>query len=160
MYKDLDIKCTNIGCTLQFGINKIKKHEFFFNCPYRIIKCPAKDCYYKNNPHQVHKYALQCPYLEFYCGICYGANGAEIVEHCCAIMLKRSLLKYARISISGLPELKNHNNGDVIFQIHLTYEPFDVSALSEVRAKINSFSPLSNGAGLTGLAQRARVLQR
>ena len=75
-------------------------------------------------------------------------------------MLKRRLLEYARISISGLPELNNHNNGDVILPSHVTYEPFDISALSEVRAKINSFSPLSNGAGLTGLAQRTRVLQR
>ena len=45
------------------------------------VKCPAKDCYYKNNPYQVHKHALQCPFLEFYCGTCYGAYGAEILEH-------------------------------------------------------------------------------
>ena len=44
--------------------------------------------------------------------------------------------------------------------MHVTYEPFDISALSEVRAQMNSFSSLSNGAGLTGLAQRTRVLQR
>ena len=99
-------------------------------------------------------------FFEFYCGTCYGAYGAEILEHSCAIMLKRRLLEYARILISGLPELQNHNNGDVILQPHMSYEPFDISALSEVRAKINSSSPLSNGAGLTGLAQRTRVLQR
>ena len=75
-------------------------------------------------------------------------------------MLKRRLLEYARISISGLPELKNHNNGDVILPPHVTYEPFDIPALSEVRAKIHSSSPLSNGAGLTGFTQRTRVLQR
>ena len=75
-------------------------------------------------------------------------------------MLKRRLLEYARMSIRGLPELMNHNNGDIILLPHVTYEPFDISALSEVRAQINSSSPLSNGAGLTGLAQRTRVLQR
>ena len=159
MYEEAEIQCTNTGCKLKFNIDEINKHEFF-DCPYRIIKCPAKDCYYKNNPHQVHNHALQCPFLEFYCGTCYGAYGAEILEHSCAIMLKRRLLEYARISISGLPELQNHNNGDVILPPHVTYEPFDISALSEVRAKINSSSPLSNGAGLTGLAQRTRVLQR
>ena len=132
----------------------------FFDCPYRIIKCPAKDCYYKNNPNQVHKHALQCPFLEFYCETCFGAYGAEILEHSCAIMLKRRLLEYGRISISGLQELKNHNNGDVILPPHVTYEPFDKSALSEVQAQINSSSPLSNGAGLTVLAQLTQVLQR
>ena len=159
IYEDLDIQCTNIGCKLQFAIEEINKHECFY-CPYRIIKCPTKDCYYKNNPHQVHKHALQCPFLEFYCGTCYGAYGAEILEHSCAIMVKRRLLEYARISISGLPELKNHNKSDVILPPHVTYEPFDISALSKVRSKINSSSPLSNVAGLTGLAQRTRVLQR
>ena len=98
--------------------------------------------------------------LEFYCGTCYGAYGAEILEHSYAIMLKRRLLEYARISITGFPELMNHNNGDVILPPHVSYEPFDISALSEVRAQINSSSPLSNVAGLTGLAQRTRVLQR
>ena len=73
-------------------------------------------------------------------------------------MLKRRLLESARISINGPPELKNHNNGHVILPPHVTYEPFDIIALSEVRAKINSSSPLSNGAGLTGLAQRTRVI--
>ena len=136
LYEDIDIQCTNIGCKLQFGIDEINKHECF-DCLNRIIKCPAKDCYYKNNPHQVHKHGLQCPFLEFYCGTCYGAYGAEILEHSCAIMLKRRQLEYARISITGLPELKNHNNGDVILPPHVTYEPFDISALSEVWAKIN-----------------------
>ena len=159
MYEDLDIQCTNIGCKLQFGIDKINKHEFF-DCQYRIIKCPAKDCYYNNNPLHVHKHALLCPFLKFYCGTCYGAYGAEILEHSCAIMIKRRLLEYARISISGLPELKNHNNGDVFLPPHVTYEPFDISELSEVRAKINSSSPLCNGVGLTGFEQRTRVLQR
>ena len=28
MYEDLDIQCTNIGCKLQFGIDKINKHKF------------------------------------------------------------------------------------------------------------------------------------
>ena len=75
-------------------------------------------------------------------------------------MLKRRLMEYARISISGRPELKNHNNGDVILPPHVTYDPFDISALSEVRTQINSSFPLSNKAGLTILAQRTRVLQR
>ena len=42
MYANLDIQCTNIGCILQFGIDEINKHEVF-DCPYRIINCPAKD---------------------------------------------------------------------------------------------------------------------
>ena len=75
-------------------------------------------------------------------------------------MLKRRLLEYARISINGLLELNHHNNGDVILPPHVTHEPFDISALSEVRAEINLSSPLSNGAGLKGLAPRTRVLQR
>ena len=75
-------------------------------------------------------------------------------------MLKRRLLEYAGISISGLPELNNHNNGDIILPPHVTYKPFDISALSKERAKINSFYQLSNGAGLIGLAKPTRVLQR
>ena len=69
MYEDLDIQCTNIGCKLQFGIDKINKHKFF-DCPYRIIKCPAIDCYYKNNLYQVHKHTLQCPFLKILCKTC------------------------------------------------------------------------------------------
>ena len=136
MYVESEIQRTNTGSKLKFNIDEINKHEVF-DCPYLIIKCPAKDCYYKNNPNQVHRHALQFTFFEFYCGTCYGAYGAEILEHSCAIMLKRRLLEYARISISGLSELKNHNNGDVILPPHVTYEPFDISALSEVRGKIN-----------------------
>ena len=159
MYKDLDIQFTNIGCKIQFGIDEINKHEFI-DCPHRIIKCSAKDCYYKNNPYQVHKHAFQCLFLEFYCGTWCKAYGAETLEHSCAIMLKRLLLEYACISISGISELTNHNNNDVILPPHVTYEPFDISALSKVQAHINSSSPLSNGACLTGLAQRTQDLQR
>ena len=90
----------------------------------------------------------------------YGAYGDEILEHSCAIMFKRRLLEYARLSKSNLPELTNHNNGDVILPPHVTYELCDISALSEVRAKFNSSFSLCNAAGLTGLAQRTRVLQR
>ena len=75
-------------------------------------------------------------------------------------MLKRRLLEYARISIGVLPELQNHSNGDVILPPHVTHEPFDLSVLTEVRVEINLSSPLSNGAGLTGLAPLTRVLQR
>ena len=53
LYEDLNVQCTNIGCKLQFGIDELNKHEFI-DCPYRIIMYPAKDCYYKNNTHQVH----------------------------------------------------------------------------------------------------------
>ena len=128
MYEEAEIQCTNIRCQLTFNIDEINIHEFF-DYPYRIIKCPAKDCYYKTNPNQVHKHALQCPFLEFYCGTCYGASGTKILEHSCAIMLKRRLMEYARISISGLQELKNHNNGDVILPPPVIYEPFDIPAV-------------------------------
>ena len=159
MYEEAEIQCTNTECKLKFNIDEINIHEFFV-CPYRIIKGPAKDCYYKTNPYQVHNHALQCPFLEFYCGTCYKAYDTEILDHSCAIMLKLRLLEYARISIGGLPKLKNHNNGDVILPPHVTHEPFDISALSEVRLKINSSYPLSSGAGLTGLALRIRIIQR
>ena len=159
MYEEAEIQCTNTGWKLKFNIDEINKHEFF-DCPYRIIQCLAKDCYYKNNPTQVHKHALQCFFFEFYSGTCYGAYGAEIVEHSCAIMLQQQLLEYARILISGLSELKNHNNGDVILPPHVTHEPLDILALSEVRLKINSSSPLRSGAGLTWLVPRIRVIQR
>ena len=69
-------------------------------------------------------------------------------------MRKRRLLGYARISISGLLELKNHNNNDVILLPHVTYKPFDISALTKVLAKIDSSFHLSNGETLTGFAKR------
>ena len=57
MYEEAEIQCTNTGCKLKFNINEINKHEFL-DCPYRIIKCPAKDCYYKTNPNQIHMHPL------------------------------------------------------------------------------------------------------
>ena len=113
MYEDAVIRCSNTGCNLEFSIDEIKKHEFF-DCPYQIIKCSANGCDYKNEPYQVHKHALQCPFLQFYCATCYGAYGAEVLEHSCAIKLKRRLLEFARSRLSGVPELQNHFNGDVI----------------------------------------------
>ena len=78
MYDETTITCTNIGCVKEFDIEHINKHEFIV-CPFRLIKCPAKECYYKNNPTAVHKHALQCPYQMYYCATCYGAYGVEVL---------------------------------------------------------------------------------
>ena len=86
MYYDAMIHCTNIGCKLEFNINEINNHEYL-KCPYRVIKCPAKGCDYKGEPNQVHQHALQCPFIQVYCGTCFGAFGVEVIEHSCAMML-------------------------------------------------------------------------
>ena len=95
MYENTQITCTNIGCDKKFNIDFINKHEFF-ECPFRIIKCPAKECHYKNNPVSVHKHALQCPFHMLYCATCYGAYGMEVLMHSCTTMLRRRLLDSIR----------------------------------------------------------------
>ena len=91
MYAVAKIKCTNFGCVNKFKIDHINKHEFF-ECPFRLIKCPGKECYYKNNPTAVHKYAPQCPYLLYYCATCYGAYGMEEFVDSCTTMSRRRLI--------------------------------------------------------------------
>ena len=71
MYDLAMITCTNFGCTKEFNIDQINNYEFFA-CPFRIIKCPANQCVYKNNPNGMHMHALECPFQTFYCSICYG----------------------------------------------------------------------------------------
>lgn len=80
MYDELKITCTNIGCVKEFNIDHINQHEFK-ECPFRIIKCPGKECNYKNNPIAVHKHSLQCPFQMYYCANCYGAYGVEVLLH-------------------------------------------------------------------------------
>ena len=65
MYDEAKITCTNIGCTIELKIDQINHHEFF-QCPFRLIKCPAKHCNYINTPSKMHQHALRCPYQEFY----------------------------------------------------------------------------------------------
>ena len=164
MYAEAKIKCTNIGCVKELDIDHINKHEFF-ECPFRLIKCPAKECYYKNNPTAVHKHSLQCPFQMYYCATCYGAYGMEVLVHSCTSMLRRRLIDSVRSPLAWVPEIQNHNTGDIILPPHVTHLPFDIDALSEAHAdeivrRNRRVLSLSSGAGLTGLAPQRRVLQR
>ena len=91
MYDQTVIQCTNNRCNREFTIDQINNHELF-QCEFRFIKCPAKNCDYKNVPTKVYQHALQCPFHQFYCETCYGAYSAEVIDHSCAIMLKRRLV--------------------------------------------------------------------
>ena len=101
IYEDAIIRCSNKACKLEFSIDEINTHEFC-ECLYRIIKCPAKGFDYRIDPNQVHKHAFQCPFLHFYCAMCYGAYSAEVLEHSCAIMLKRRMLVSASFAHAGV----------------------------------------------------------
>ena len=153
------IHCTHIGCKLEFNINKINDHELL-KCPYRIIKCPAKVCDYKGKSNQVHNHVQQCPYIQVYCGTCYGAFGVEVIEHSCAMILKRRLVESVRFPLAWVPEVKGHYTGDVILVQHVTHDPFDLAILTEVKADTTRPAMLSSGQGLTELAPQLRVLQR
>ena len=164
MYEKTVITCTNIGCEKEFNIDYINKHEFF-ECPFRIIKCPAKECHYKNNPASVHKHALQCPFHMLYCATCYGAYGMEVLMHSCTTMLRRRLLDSIRNPIGWVPEIQNHNTGDVILPPHVTHLPFDIEAVNDAQVdmmlRTGPRTPsLSGVEGLMGLPPRRRVLQR
>ena len=166
-YDELMITCTNIGCVKEFDIDHINQHEFK-ECPFRIIKCPGKDCNYKNNPIAVHKHALQCPFQMVYCATCYGAYGVEVLLHSCTSMLRRRLLDSIRNPIAWVPEIQNHSTGDVILPPHVTHLPFDMVAVSDAQVEAlareqrnNRLTPsLSSGIGLTGLVPQRRVLHR
>lgn len=159
MYDVAMISCTNIGCTKEFNIDQINNHEFH-DCPFRIIKCPANKCHYKNNPNGVHKHALECPFLTFYCSTCYGEYSAEVLTHSCTKRLQRQLAESINSPLGWLPTIANHRTGDVILPSHVTHLPFDMEALTD--AQVGPLRPalMSSGLGLTGLAPRHRVLQR
>ena len=106
----------------------------------------------------MHQHALQCPFIHDYCGTCYGAFGVEVIDHSCAIMLKRRLVESVRFPLAWIPEIKGHFTGDVIFGPHVTHEPFDLAIFAEVNAETTPPTPLCNGQGLTGLVSQRRVL--
>ena len=160
MYDMAMITCTNNGCTKEFNINEINNHEFM-DCPFRIIKCPATNCSYKNNPNGVHKHALECPFLTFYCSTCYGEYGAEVLTHSCTKKLQRHLAESIHSLVGSLPTIPNNCTGDVILPSHVTYPPFDMDALIDAQLGwILRPALMSSGQGLTGLAPRRRVLVR
>ena len=85
--------------------------------------------------------------------------------HSCTTMLRRRLIDSFRSSLAWVPEIHNHNNGDIILPPRVTHLPFDITALSDAQVdetdRRNRRTPsLSSGAGLTGLAPQRRLLQR
>ena len=144
-----------IGSTKEFNIDQINNHEFFA-CPFRIIKCQANKCVYKNNPNGVHKHALECPFQNF-CSKCYGDYGAEAITHNCTIRLPRQLVEAVNSPLGWLPTIPNHRTGDVILPSHVTHPPFDMDALTD--AQLGPLRPTLMSGGL-GLAPRRRLLQR
>ena len=161
MYEEEKITCTNIGCTIELKIDQINHFEFF-QCPFSLIKCPAKRCNYKNTPSKVHQHALQCPYQEFYCERCYGAFSADMLKHDCTIKLQQWLEDNIKQPLSHHPEIANHRTGDVILPPHVTHYTIDMEALTDAQVGPLIPLPLSSGILLTGLAPRLRrhVIQR
>ena len=160
MYDVAMITCSNIGCTKEFKINQINNHEFY-DCQFRIIKCPANKCLYKNNPNGVHKHALECPFQTFYCSTCYGEYAAEVLTHSCTKRLQRQLAESVNSPLGWLPTIPNHRNGDVILPSHVTHLPFYMDVLIDAQLSLGLRpAMMSSGQGLTGLAPRRRLLQR
>ena len=160
-YDEAKITCTNIGCTTDLKIDKINHHEFF-QCPVRLIKCPATRCNYKNTPSKIHQHALRYPYQEFYCERCFGVFSAEVLKDDCIIKLQQWLEDNIKQPFPHHPEIANHRTGDVILPPHVTHYPFDMEALTDAQVGPLIPLPLSSNIGLTGLAPRLRrhVIQR
>ena len=157
MYDMAMITCTNIGCNKEFNVEQKNNHEFH-ECPFRIIKCTANNCLYKDNHNGVYQHALECPFLTFYCSTCYSEYGVEVLTHSCMKRLQRQLARSIRSLLgSPPPTLPKQHNGDVIFPSHVTYPPFDMKALLDAQLGLG-FRPslMSSGAGL---APRRRMLQ-
>ena len=155
MYDLAMITCTNNGCNKEFSFAQINNHEFY-ECAFRIVKCPAINCHYKDNPNEVHKHALECPFLSFYCSTCYGEYGAEVLSHSCTKRLQRHLADLVHSHAGLLPTLPNHRTGDVILPSHVDYTPFDIDALiDEQLGQELLLSPMSSVR-----ATRRRVLVR
>ena len=155
MYDMAIITCTNIGCNTEFSFDQINNHEFH-ECPFRIVKCPANDCLYKDKPNKVHKHAMECPFLTFYCSSCYGEYGAEVLSHSCTKRLQRHLADLIHSHAGLLPTLPNHRTGDVILPSHVAYTPFDFDALIDAQLGLEfRLPPMSSGR-----ATRRRVLVR
>lgn len=86
-YEETTITFRNIGCLKKLDIEHRNKYEFI-DCPFRLIKFPAKECYYKINPAAVHKHVIQCLYQMYYCATIYDAYGVEILVHSCTAMIR------------------------------------------------------------------------
>ena len=161
MNNEAKITCTYIGCTNELQIDQINPHEFF-QCPFRLIKCPAKSCNYKNTPSKIHQHSLRCLYQQSYCERCSGASSAEVIKHDCSIKLQQWLEDNIKQPFPHHPEICNHRTGDVILPVHVSHYPFDMEALTDVQVGPLIPLPLSSGVGLTGLTPRLRrhVIQR
>ena len=146
MYDEAKITCTNMGCTIELKIDQINYHKFF-QCPFRLIKCPAKRCNYKNILLKIHQHALRCPYQEFYCERYFGAFSAEVLKHYFTIKLQQWLENNIKQPFPNPPETANHRTGDVILPTHVTHYPFDMEALTDAQVGPLIPLPLSSGVG-------------
>ena len=159
MYDVAIISCTNTGCTKEFNIDQINNYEFF-GCPFRLIKCLAKNCSYRNNPNGVHKHALECPFQSFYCSTWYGDYGVEVLSHSCTKKLQRLLAESLNSPLEWVPTILKHAPGDIILPNHVTLQPFEMDALTDAQLGLTLRSALfSSSQGVTEVAQRRRVLQ-
>ena len=50
LYDKAMITCSNIGCTKEFSVDRKNNHEFY-ECPFRVVKCPANKCLFKDTPN-------------------------------------------------------------------------------------------------------------
>ena len=113
MYDIAMITCTNIEWTKEFYVDQIINHKFH-DCPFRVVKCPANKCLYKDTPNSVHNNALECPFLTFYCSTCDDKYGAEVLTHSCTKRLQRQLAELIHSPFGSLPTIPNLRTGDVI----------------------------------------------
>lgn len=65
-YNDALIQCDNSGCNQKLSFSKWYKH-IKFNCPYRIVKCPAIQCSFTGTPNRICSHSFLCPFHTKWC---------------------------------------------------------------------------------------------
>ena len=85
--------CTYAGCGKSYQLETIQHHEMF-ECPHRIILCPAKGCQFINNVESVIIHSINCPFHLLYCAICKSLYNVSVLTHDCNIIKSQRLIPY------------------------------------------------------------------
>ena len=129
MFKKAKFICSYAGCGVSYPLEKIYHHEMF-ECPNRIILCPAQGCRFINNVETVIIHSINCPFYLLYCALCKSLYNVSVLIHDCnVIKSQRSIPSYFKYYHEN--SIPNHSHKDVFLRTNSYIETF------EDRGKIN-----------------------
>ena len=136
-FNELRVRCTSTGCNEFIPYRQLTQHEMF-QCPQRVIHCPAPRCPYIGRPTELLQHSIRCPLHFVYCQLCDSKYPVIEFGHSCIKALQaKSLTNYTEVSnTKRLTAQQEQPNDSLVLRANKTFAHPDNDSLDGILNKV------------------------